>query len=93
MDDMQWYLGDDYYCETCGDTFNTLLLEEMDPGVWVLYMSVGCYGGDYTSTSNPGFKEEAAFMIANCLTYDGFSEVEATEVRNAIKEILNAKSI
>jgi hypothetical protein len=64
----------------------------MDPGVWVLYMSVGCYGGDYTSTSNPGFKEEAAFMIANCLTYDGFSEVQATEVRNALKEILNARN-
>jgi hypothetical protein len=93
MDDMSWSLGSDYDCDTCGYTYNTLRLEEFDEDLWILSMHVGCYGGDSTSTDNPGFKEEAAFIIANCLTYEDFSEVEAEEVRNALKEIINAKSI
>jgi len=85
---MSWSLGGDYYCDTCGSTWNTLRLTDMDDNLWTLDMSVGCYGGDYTSTDSPNFKEEAAFIIATCLTYDDFSEVHAEEVRNAIKEII-----
>lgn len=93
MNDMSWSLGDDYYCETCGDTFNTLLLEEMDPGVWVLYMSVGCYGGKYTSSGEVLFEKNAEEIILECLAYEDFSKVHAEEVRNAIKEIINARSV
>lgn len=93
MDDMSWSLGDDYDCETCGYTWNTLRLTEMDDNLWTLDMSVGCYGGEYTSTDSPDFEKEAEAIIADCRSYENFSEVEAEEVRNAIKEILNARSI
>jgi len=93
MSDMSWTLGSDWDCDTCGYTYNTLRLEEFDEDLWVLTMHVGCYGGESTSTDNPGFKEEAAAIIADCLTYEDFSEVEANEDRNALKEILSAKSI
>lgn len=93
MSDMSWSLGSDYDCETCGYTYNTLRLEDYDDDLWVLTMHVGCYGGASTSNDKVMFEKEAEEIISECLTYEDFSEVEANEVRNAIKEILNAKSI
>lgn len=92
MDDISWPLGDDYDCETCGYTWNTVRLEEFDDDLWVLSMSVGCYGGESTSSDKVMFEKEAEEIIADCLTYENFSEVQAEQFRNAIKEIVNAKS-
>lgn len=92
MNDMSWMLGSDYDCETCGYTYNTLRLEDFDDGLWVLTMHVGCYGGESTSSDKVMFEKEAEEIISECLTYEDFSEVQAEEFRNAIKEIVNAKS-
>ena len=89
MNDMSWSLGDNYDCETCGYTYNTLRLEDFDDDLWVFTMHVGCYGGESTSSDKVMFKQEAEEIIKECLTYENFSEVDAENVRNAIKEIIN----
>jgi hypothetical protein len=89
MNNMSWSLGDDYYCDTCGGTWNNLRLEDFDDNLWVLSMSVGCYDGESTSSDKVMFKQEAEEIIQECLTYENFSEVDAENVRNAIKEIIN----
>jgi hypothetical protein len=90
MNDMSWSLGDDYDCETCGYTYNTLRLEDYDDDLWVLTMHVGCYGGESTSSDKVMFAQEAEEIIQECLGYENFSEADAENVRNAIKEITGA---
>ena len=81
-----WMLGGDYDCDTCGFTWNNLRFEEWDDNLWHLSMSVGCYGGESVFSNDPAFKEKAAWIIADCSTYENFSESDADYLRKLIKE-------
>lgn len=84
-----WMLGDDYDCETCGYTWNSLRLEEWDDDIWQLCMSVGCYGGESVMSNDENFAVLANKIIDECLTYENFSESDAEYVRKLIKELSN----
>lgn len=44
---MEWSLGDNSDCETCGYSYNQVVFQDwQDNGQYQLYMSVGCYGGE-----------------------------------------------
>ena len=82
-----WMLGDDYDCDTCGYTYNSLRLEEFDDDLWCLTMSVGCYGGESTMSNDENFAVEANKIIDECLTYEYFSESDAEYARKLIREL------
>ena len=84
-----WMLGDDYDCETCGYTWNTLRLEEWEDDLWILQMSVGCYGGEHSMSNDENFVVEANKIIDECQSYENFSESDANYVRKLIKELAN----
>ena len=48
IDSMDFVLGDDYECDTCGFTYNRAVLYfgiDEDPTSWRFQVAVGCYGG------------------------------------------------
>ena len=85
--DHTWMLGDDYDCETCGFTWNSLRLEDWDDDLWHLSMSVGCYGGESVFSNDENFAVLAEAIIVDCLRYENFSESDADYLRKLIKEL------
>lgn len=86
-EEYSWSLGDDYDCETCGFTYNTLRLQDFGDGVWVLSMSVGCYGGESAQSNGAAFDEVCESIITDCLRYEDFSKKNAKEVRAHLARI------
>ena len=84
-----WMLGDDWDCDTCGYTWNTLRLEEWDDDLWYVTMSVGCYGGESVMSTDENFAVLAEAIIVDCLSYENFSESDADYLRKLIKELSN----
>lgn len=76
-----WSLGDDYDCETCGYTWNTLRFEELDDDLWCLSMLVGCYGGDYTMSNDADFLVKVEEIIMSALKFPDFDESDGDELR------------
>ena len=87
--DHTWMLGDDYDCETCGFTWNSLRFEEWEDDLWILQMSVGCYGGESVFSNDENFAVLAEAIIVDCLSYENFSESDADYLRKLIKELSN----
>ena len=85
--EFSWALGDDYDCETCGYTWNTLRLEWFDDNLWCFSMSVGCYGGESVMSDDENFVALADNIITDCLRYENFSEKDAENARKLIKEL------
>ena len=85
-----WSLGDDYDCETCGYTWNTLRLEEFDDNLWCLDMSVGCYGGESVMSDDENFAVLAENIIVDCLRYENFVEADADYARKLIRELVES---
>lgn len=82
-----WHLGEDYDCETCGYTNNVLRLEDFGDGLWVLVLSVGCYGGESTSNDVENFIQKAEEIINECLSYEYFMNEDAQKVRKLVKQV------
>lgn len=84
-----WPLGEDYDCETCGQTYNEVGLETWDEetGVWQLYIRVGCYGGDSVMSTDAEWGDRAIKIVQEALFYSGFNEADAEKLLNKIKLI------
>lgn len=84
-----WELGDDYYCDTCGYTYNEISLEKWDEetNIWRLHISVGCYSGQSVISDDPEWGTKTATIIEEASTYPNFTEEEVTGLKNQLKLI------
>jgi hypothetical protein len=65
-------LGSDYYCETCGSTWNRIEISwDNHVGGFDALISVGCYGG--SSAFGLSTRETVAFLMDGL---DGFEDVQ-----------------
>jgi len=77
-----WALGDDYFCKTCGLTWNEL---EFDPGGgngWVAGVRVGCYGGLQISQDSTEGDKSTFYLLLQ--TFEHWSATEMKELRDLI---------
>jgi len=86
--DLNIALGDDYDCETCGYTYNSIRWEEFDDNLFMLNMRVGCYGGVYAMSNDIDFYTQADSIIADCRRYEGFGIDEERLLRNTITKTM-----
>ena len=79
-----WALGDDYFCETCGLTWNEL---EFDPGGgngWIAGVRVGCYGGlQISQDSTEGDKSNFYLLLQ---TFEHWTHTKMKELLDLIAE-------
>jgi hypothetical protein len=84
-----WSLGDDSYCESCGDSWNEIGLELWDEedNTWQLYTRVGCYGGDAVLSTDEDWEAESEEIIKDALTFSNFSKDDAKDLRERLELI------
>lgn len=81
-----WSLGDDDDCDTCGWSYNELGLELWDEerGIWQLYMSVGCYGGQSVLSCEDDWDSMVTEIIKDALGYPNFTKNDAKKLQEKI---------
>lgn len=81
-----WSLGDDDDCDTCGWSYNELGLELWDEeeGIWQLYISVGCYGGQSVLSCEDDWDSMVAEIIKDALSYPDFTKSDAKKLQEKI---------
>lgn len=88
-DEYAWELGDDYYCDTCGYTYNEISLEKWDEetNIWQLHIRVGCYSGRGVISEDPEWGTKTATIIEEALMYPNFTEEEAASLTTKLNLI------
>lgn len=87
-----WSLGDDYYCDTCGGTWNQIGIELWDDepkNIWQLWTRTGCTGGEAVMSVNPDWEKEANDIIKRALEFPNFTKSDAKELK-AIMAIIKS---
>jgi hypothetical protein len=78
-----WSLGDDSYCDTCGDSWNEVGLELWDEeqGVWQLWTRIGCTGGEGVMSTDDDWEAKSEDIIKDALSFSDFGKQEEKDLR------------
>ena len=77
-----WALGDDYFCDSCGSTWNELEFDPEGDNGWAATTRTGCYGGVQIEQNSA--EEDKASFYASLKTFDNWGETEIKELRGLI---------
>ena len=84
-----WALGDDQDCETCGHSFNRIVLEiesNLPNGEvhWVLYSVLGCSGGERIDSWQIDAKENAELLLKSMIGFEEFDQYSFSDARKLL---------
>lgn len=80
-----WYLGDDYDCETCGTTWNRIELDlDEDIKSWSVVVHTGCYGVESVSSRDDNAIEKLEALYKHLYLYPGFDSTVGEEITERI---------
>jgi len=77
-----WLLGDDYFCETCGLTWNELEFDPEGDDGWTAAVRVGCYGGRQVGQDSTEGDKSTFYLLLQ--TFEHWSATEMKELRDLI---------
>jgi len=84
-----WALGDDYDCDTCGNTWNEAELDlDWDgegEGAWMFGYRTGCYGGNSVTSTEDGAVDKLEVLFKEVRGYPEWS----VEIEKQIRGLLH----
>ena len=83
---IEWPLGEDYDCETCGYTDNAVTFSQYGDLSWSVTSRLGCYGGLSAYTF-----EELAPVLADLKRFNVWKEQHEVELLSAVRGAIAKK--
>lgn len=85
-----WALGDDQDCETCGHSFNRIVLEiesNLPSGEvhWALYSVLGCSGGERIDSWQIEAKQSAELLLKSMIGFEEFDQHSFIEAKKLLE--------
>jgi hypothetical protein len=77
-----WDLGGDYFCDSCGSTWNELEFFPEGYNGWVASVRVGCYSGLQISQGSAEGDKSTFYLLLQ--TFDSWSHTKMKELRGLI---------
>jgi len=77
-----WALGDDYFCDSCGSTYNELEFYPEGGSGWVASVRVGCYSGLQISQDSTEGDKSTFYLLLQ--TFEHWSHTKIKELRDLI---------
>jgi hypothetical protein len=77
-----WDLGDDYFCDSCGSTWNELEFDPEGGNGWTAAVRVGCYGGRQVWQDSTEGDKYTFYLLLQ--TFEHWSQTEMKELRDLI---------